>query len=181
MRAVTLVALFALAHVALAQAPESYTKNEASRLAFCAALTGNAKYIVEQKRRGRPAEEVKKTMQANSAANLLVPLVDKVYGDTVKSPWDYAGDFFDECAQNMASVPPARVGMANFCMYNSLISATARQARDAGVPKEQAYRQVPFKGKTPESLIDEVYAREKGSGPTQLAAFNDCIAVLTKE
>jgi hypothetical protein len=163
-----------------AQPPDTYTRNEASRLGFCSGLTINAKYIVEQKRRGRPAEEVKQQMQRNSAADLLVPLVDKVYAEPAKLPWDYAGDFFDECALNMASVPKQRVGMANFCMYNSLIAVTARQARDAGVPKEQAYRSVPFKGKTPESIIDGVYAKDKGAGPSQLDAWNECIAVLTK-
>jgi hypothetical protein len=163
-----------------ARASDTYTRNEVSRLGFCAGLTLNAKYIVEQKRGGRPAGEVKQQMQKNSAAELLVPLVDKVYAENVSSSWDYAGDFFDECALNMASVPRARVGMANFCMYNSLMAVTARQARDAGAPKEQAHRMVPFKSPTVDEIIDGVYAKAKGSGPSQLDAWNECIKVLTK-
>lgn len=177
-------ALFATCGAALAQAPAApsvYSKEEASRLFSCVGFAAHAKTIVERKQRGTPAENVKKTYQGGRLEPLMFPFVDKVYGDPGAKPWEYAGSFFNECAQNVAGVTLQRVEKANYCMFNSLIALSAQQARDAGIPKERAYSFAPAPGEASRAIIDGIYAHKGAGGQEYSAAWTWCISSYVRD
>jgi hypothetical protein len=179
--------VFWMLHVTgvLAQAPAApaggYTRDEASHLFSCVGFAAHAKSIVERKQRGRPADDVKKTYLGGRLEPLMIPFIDKVYADPAPKPWEYASGFFNECAQNVASVPLERVEGANYCMFSSLISLSAQQARDSGIPKEQAYTYAPISNEASRRIIDDIYARKGTSGQEYSAAWNWCMNSFVKD
>ena len=49
-------------------------------------------------------EDAKKRYEGKLDGNqktLVLRIVDRVYGDSFKSSWDYAVSFFSECGQNL--------------------------------------------------------------------------------
>ena len=62
---------------------------------------------------------MKASYAAAADGNLVLPLVDKVYGANFTHRCDYAVAFYRECAVNMAEVAPERTGMPAHCMQNA--------------------------------------------------------------
>jgi hypothetical protein len=159
-----------------------YTSQEMTKLTYCVGLTHNARIISTNKLNGRSAVDVKSDYTSNPNSKLLIPLVDKIYGDAFTNSWDYAGIFFNECALNVVNVPAERVGMANYCMQNGFIADTAQRYRDAGAPKEKAYDQFSkLPSETPRVIIDKVYSHSKGDTTEQMDAWTSCITPLVRK
>jgi hypothetical protein len=161
--------------------PPPYTADEKSRMTFCVGVADVAMAIADDKRMGRPITEVKALYAGKPNAELTVPLVDKVYGEAITNPWDYAVSFFKECALAMANVSSNRVDFASSCMQNGMIASVAQAYRDSGAPKEQAYeRFARFDGPTPRAIIDDVYARPSTRSQVVLDAWNRCMMPISR-
>lgn len=157
-----------------------YSGDEITKMTLCVGLADTAMTVADQKLRGRPLQDVKASYASKANAQVTVPLVEKVYGDTFRLPSDYSVDFFKECAHNMANVAPQRVSLAAYCMQNGMIAGVAQTYRDAGLPKERAYQRFArFEGDTPKSIIDSVYARSVTRSEAMLDTWHACMAPLT--
>jgi hypothetical protein len=159
---------------------QTYTAAEQQRLGFCVSLSVNAYVIAGYKLHGDPVEVPKKLFASNPAANVLVPLVATVYGDTVTDAWNYAGAFYRDCAVQLAKFAPERVADSEPCMYSAVIAATARAARAAGTPQEKVYALYAAKGPEARRIIDSIYAPPAvPADGTELQVFSSCMAPLT--
>jgi hypothetical protein len=169
------------APAAATQAPApSFTAAEQSRLGFCASLSVNAYVIAGDKLRGDPKELPKQLFGARPSADVLVPLVDPIYGDNVSNAWDYAGVFYQDCAVQLAKLAAERAKLTTPCMYSAVVAATARTAREAGTPKAQVYALFAYLGAQATKIIDDMYAPpEVPAEGTELQVFSACMAPLT--
>ena len=163
-----------------AAATQTYTAAEQQRLGFCVSLSVNAYVIAGYKVHGDPKEVPKKLFATNPSANVLLPLVDTVYGDTVTDAWSYAGAFYRDCAEQLAKFAPERVGDTEPCMYSAVIAATARTARAAGTPKEKVYAVYAQQGSEASRIIDSIYAPPTvPADGTEMQVFSSCMVPLT--
>jgi hypothetical protein len=160
----------------------AYTPTEAKGLGYCLWLSSAAYAIAGYKLHGDPASTPKKFYLDDPRSDTLEKLVDTVYVDDVKDAWDYAGDFYRDCAENVAQVAPERSGPSGICMHATLIAATARTAREAGTPKEKLYTLYASKGPMARQIIDGIYApKAVPAQGTELQTWSDCMATFSKQ
>ena len=163
-----------------AAATQTYTAAEQQRLGFCVSLSVNAYVIAGYKLHGDPKEVPKKLFATNPSANVLLPMVDTVYSDTVTDAWSYAGAFYRDCAEQLAKFAPERVGDTEPCMYTAVIAATARTARAAGTPKDKVYTIYAKQGPEARRIIDSIYAPPAvPADGTEMQVFSSCMVPLT--
>jgi hypothetical protein len=169
------------APAAATQAPApSFTAADQSRLEFCASLSVSAYVIAGYKLHGDPKELPKQLFAAKPSADMLVPLVDTIYGDNVSNAWDYAGVFYQDCAVELAKLATERAKLTTPCMYSAVIAATARTARDAGTPKAQVYALFAYLGTQATKIIDDIYAPPAVPAEgTELRVFSTCMVPLS--
>jgi hypothetical protein len=157
-----------------------YTAREQKSLTYCMALSDTALAVATRKVKGAPMAQVKANYAAKPQAAVTVPLVDKVYADSFKSPWDYTVGFFKECGANVAEVPETRVGLASYCLQRGMIASVAHTYKETGAPKETVYEKLAaFKGGTTQQVIDTVYAESKDRAGASLGAWNTCMAPIS--
>jgi hypothetical protein len=157
-----------------------YTAREQKSLTYCMALSDTAMAVATRKVKGAPMEQVKANYASKPQAAVTVPLVDKVYAETFKSPWDYTVGFFKECGANVAEVPETRVGLASYCLQRGMIASVAETCRETGAPKEAVYKQFAgFTGPATKEVIDTVYAESKDRAAASLGAWNSCMAPIS--
>jgi len=135
-----------------------YTAGENKELSYCLWLSTAAYAIAGYKLHGDPESVPKQFYAQDPQSDVLLPLVSSIYGDRVLDAWDYAGDFYRDCASNIAKMAPARSAPSGVCMHATLIAATARTARAAGTPKEKVYALYASKGPLARNIIDGIYA-----------------------
>lgn len=181
------VALGLIPAIALAAEPESpapapdgalrnaYTAAEIPRLSYCMALTSHAHVIALYRSAGRSVDDVKAAYADKPQAEVVLPLVDKVYADAPANPWDYAVSFFAECGEHIASVPAARIGLASYCLQNTLITGTAWDDKAANVPRERALARFEKMGKTPGLLVNRVYDSSDTRAQATGTIWSTCI------
>jgi len=157
-----------------------YSHREYNAMTTCVGLTDNAYSIAVLRLKGRSLADVKSLYDATETAKLMLPLVDKVYGDKVPNAWEYAVAFFSECALNMGDVPASRSGLAGYCMQNGMIASIAARYRDGETPKNWVYEQFAPLGETPKGIIDRVYAASKSRAEAELDAWKVCMAPITE-
>src|ERR1700756_185130 len=75
-----------------------YTAGENKELSYCMWLSTAAYAIAGYKLHGDPASVPKQFYAKDQQSDVLLPLVDNIYGDKVVDAWDYAGDFYRDCA-----------------------------------------------------------------------------------
>jgi hypothetical protein len=157
-----------------------YTAQERTKLTYCVGLADTALAVATRKQKGVPAAEVKANYAGKPQAAIVAPLVDKVYGDQFKSPWDYTVGFFKQCGANVADVPETRVGLASYCLQRAMIAGVAETYREKGTPKEAVYQTFAgFKGEATHEVIDTVYAEPKDRAAASLGAWNTCMAPIS--
>jgi len=157
-----------------------YTHQEYNKMTVCIGMADTAKYVASRKLGGVTKAKMKGFYKSKPNSQLNLATVDKVYSEKFKSTWDYTVGFFNECAQNLASVPPARVKFASYCSQNSLIADVAYGYKSSGKAKDKAYAHfVKLKGKTPNSIIDSVYASSKNRSAIKLDVWNNCMAKIS--
>ena len=152
-----------------------YSAVEKSKATLCVGLTTNALTIAQYRLAGRNISDVKNEYAFRPQSQLLLPLVDKVYLDSVSNAWDYSVSFFKTCASNMAAMTPERSAFATYCMQNVIIATIAESYKNIGAPKENAYRYFEKLGDTPKHIIDDVYSRFQGGPQAQLAIWESCM------
>ena len=158
-----------------------YTPGENKELSYCMWLSTAAYAIAGYKLHGDPDSVPKKFYAQDPQADVLLPLVNNIYSDKVVDAWGYAGDFYRDCADNIAKIAPQRSGPSAVCMYSTLIAATARTARAAGTPKEKVYAIYASKGPLARNIIDGMYAPNKVPAQgTELQTWSDCMAGFSK-
>jgi hypothetical protein len=161
--------------------PKHYTKQEHGRLTYCVGMADTAQYVATSKLRGAPIERVKSQYDSKPNTRLHLATVDKVYGASFTSAWDYTVSFFKECAQELAHVPASRADMAAYCMQNGMIADVAHTYKNSGAPREKAYTHfAQFGSKTPKSIVDWVYASSKGRAEIKLEVWNTCMSEITE-
>lgn len=157
-----------------------YTKQEYNKLTFCVGMSDTAMYVATNKLRDVPEQEMAKFYAARDNSRLNLATVEKVYGATFTSAWDYTVAFFNECAQNLANVPSSRVNMAEYCMQRGLIADFAYGFKTTGAPKERAYAYfAKFPEKTTHEIIDRVYTSSMTRPETKLDAWNTCMSAIS--
>ncbi len=158
-------------------AKPAYTAAERKQLDYCTWLSGAAYTIAGYKLHGAPDTEPKKFYAGDPQAAVLQSLVDTVYGDKVTDAWDYAGQFYQDCALHLGKVSPQRSIGATNCMYQTLIAATARTAREAGTPKEKVYALYAQEGAEARTIIDGMYApKDVPAQGAELQTWKACMA-----
>jgi hypothetical protein len=159
----------------------NYTPTENKDLGYCLWLSSAAYAIAGYKLHGDPATTPKRFYLTDPQSKVLMKLVDSVYADTVTDAWGYAGDFYRECADNVAKVPPERSGPSGACMHATLIAATARTAREAGTPKAKVDALYASKGPMAQKIIDGIYAPAAVPAQgTELQTWSDCMAAFSE-
>ena len=158
---------------------EPFTAAEQSRLGYCVSLSVNAYAIAGYKLHGDPKEVPKQFYASSPSAHALLPLVDTVYGDKVSDAWSYAGAFYQDCAEQLAKIAPARAAHTLPCLYRAVIAATARTARQAGTPKEKVYALYAPQGPDARKIIDGIYAPSLvPADGTELQIWSSCMTAL---
>lgn len=163
-----------------AKAPALYSTNEASRLMLCMSMTDNAMTIATYKATGKPIDEVKALYKQGPQSKMTAALVDKVYGENASNTWDYTVNFYKECAVNMVNMQAPRSDMATYCMQNVMISTTAYNLKEAGLPKETTYKRFDKMGDTPRQIVDDVYRQSGTRTEAATRTWNSCMAPLTE-
>jgi hypothetical protein len=161
----------------------SYTDKEYTGLLRCHGMTDVAWTNAVQKLNGVSLEDAKKHYDGRLEGrmkDLALLVVNQVYKDSFTNAWDYAVSFYAECAQNIADVGKDRSGLANYCMQNSMIGATAAEYRISGQPVKDAYQYFGKLGAeaTPRSIIDRVYAGSKSRAEAGLDEWQSCAKPL---
>lgn len=158
-------------------AKPSYTAPEQKQLAYCMWLSTAAYTIAAYKLHGDPDTVPKQFYTGKPQADVLLPLVNTVYSDQFKDAWNYAGVFYQDCANHLGKVDPQRSIAATNCMYQTLIAATARTARQAGTPKEKVYALYAPEGLEARKIIDGIYApKDPPAQGTELQTWSGCMA-----
>lgn len=157
-----------------------YTHEEYSKMTYCVGMADTAMYVATNKLKGTSMQQMRDYYASKPNSRLPIATVEKVYGDTFSSAWDYTVSFFNECAQNLASVPASRVNLASYCNQNALIAGVAHAYKTSGAPKERAYAAfAAFKSSTPNSVVDKVYASAKNRAEIKLEIWNACMAEIS--
>lgn len=157
-----------------------YSQAENRALTYCVGLTDTAWTIADRKLHGAQRAEVEAYYSAKSPnPKLAAATIDKVYSASFTSAWDFGVGFFHECALNMGQISKERSQFGAYCMQNAMLASVAQQYRDNGASKEAAYSALPIKGKTPESVVDAVYAGQKTHASAMMDAWNTCIKPIT--
>ncbi len=137
----------------------SYSAEEKSRMGACNALGVNAFAIAMAKQGGAKLEDVRQHYAGSDVSKYTLPIVEKVYKDTVTNAWDYALDYFTGCAQEAAQVSQARAVPARFCFLNTLIGADAIASRSHGAAEADVLRKyVALQSDVPKVIVESVYA-----------------------
>lgn len=174
-------AAFAATPAPAAASSPGYTPDEQKQLGYCMWLSSAAYTIAGYKLHGDPDSVPKKFYSTDPQSQVLVPLVSTVYNDKFTNAWDYAGDFYRDCAANLAKIPPERSGASGICMHATLIAATARTAREAGTPKEKVYALYTAQGPAARKIIDNIYApKAVPIQGTELQTWSDCMTAFSK-
>jgi hypothetical protein len=160
----------------------SYTKPERHGLTYCVALSDTAFAVAERKLRGETLGDVRADYAARPRSELTLSLVEKVYGDELKSSWDYAVRFFDECAVNVVEIPAVRLAGADACLQQGMIASLAHSQKAGGATKDSVYAYfAKFPPDSTHAVIDTVYAKaEKDRPAAELSAWNACMEPLTR-
>jgi len=159
----------------------SYTPQEAHGLTYCVGLSDTAFAVAERKLRGAALGDVRVDYAARPRSEVMLPLVDKVYQDDFTSSWDYAVRFFGECGVNVVEIPQLRLGGASECVQRSMIASLAHAQKAGGATKDSVYAYFArFPAETTHPLVDEVFAKTQTRPAAALAAWDACMAPLTR-
>ncbi len=159
-----------------------YTKQETSQMTLCTGLSDTAMHIATKKLQGASRSELEQFYRPKQFSQLNLAAVEKVYAADFTSAWDYTVSFFNECAQNMASVPASRVNLAAYCMQSGLIADFAYSFRSSGAPRESAYAYfAKFPRETTQEIVDRVYAGSLSRAETKLDEWNTCMSRITAD
>lgn len=158
-----------------------YTHKEYLNMTYCIGMSDTARYVATNKLKGVPSGKMKDFYSSKENSRLNLATVDKVYAEKFSSAWDYTVSFFNECALNLANVPSSRVNLASYCAQNSLIADVAHSYKSSGAPKEKAYEHfAKFNSKTPNSIVDKVYASSKDRAEIKLDTWKSCMVELSE-
>jgi hypothetical protein len=166
--------------------PPVYSHDEALGLLTCLGLSDMAGSIAQQKLDNVPLEKVKSDYASRpdpKVAQMGVATAEKVYAETVSGWWTYESAFFNECAQNLASVPANRVDHANHCMQDSMVVDEAYGFKSQNTPKEEALAYLArfgIQGPIPEAIVDLVYATRKDRPELKTELWNRCMATVSE-
>jgi hypothetical protein len=156
-----------------------YNGQEYKMMTYCVGISDSASHIAAEKLKGTPKATIQQFYFGKPQSVLNLATVDKVYNETVTSVWDYSVNFFNECANNLAKVPAARINMASYCMQNQLIADVTHAYKTAGAPKDDAYTHFEkFNPKTTHSIIDKVYSSSQTRADIKLEIWNSCMALI---
>ena len=159
----------------------TYTAQESRGLTYCVGLSDTAFAVAERKLRGSTAGDQRAEYAARPRSELTLPLIEKVYTDEFKSSWEYAVRFFDECAVNVVEIPEDRLAGATMCVQQGMIASVAHAQKAAGTKKDAVYANfAKFPSGSTHAIIDAVYAHAQDRPAAELAAWNACMAPLTR-
>lgn len=156
-----------------------YTSAEAKQLTVCVGLSDTARAIAQMKLNGQSQEFAKSHYSLTPDSQLAVQLVDKVYAEKSTPIWDYSVNFFRECGQNLAEVPPDRISLAAFCWQNAMIAGIAREQSAAGTAREKVYDEFSGLGPSARAVIDRAYEGTRSRADQQLTEWNHCMQPIT--
>lgn len=157
-----------------------FSKNDYAKLTFCLGLSYSAHRIANMKLKGEKKSKIKKLIitdkMTQKGQDNISKLVDGVYKDKFKSAWDYSVVFFKQCAARVASVYSPRVQYALFCTQNSFIADVAYSFKEKGRDKAEAYKYFEkFKGKMPNTVIDNVYKHSIDRKSARVRTWSGCM------
>lgn len=159
-----------------------YTNTEFSKMTYCIGMSDTAMYVATEKLKQRPQSQLISYYANKPNSRLNVAMVEKIYNANFTNAWDYTVSFFQECAANLAAVQASRVKFASYCLQNTLIADVAYANKRYGYPKEQAYKKfAKFKSKTPQQVVDKVYASDKSRAQIKLDVWNDCMTKISED
>lgn len=160
-----------------------YTSHEKVAMSLCMSMSVNAHSIAVRKLAGTPAETLKAHYLSRldpAKGRLMASEVDTIYAADFTDPFAYTATFFRECALNVVGVPEERSKSAAFCTLNAVIGDIAAQDKQAGQPKSVPYAYfAPLHSKTPDEIIDRVYAQSMRTAEVPLSVWNSCMAPIT--
>lgn len=149
-------------------------------MTYCTSLADTARYVSLRKLQNVPKSKLIDIYKSKLNAQLNLATVNKVYATQFKNSWEYTVSFFNECALNLANVPKTSVNFASYCLQNSMIADVAHSYKVSGAPKSKAYAHFAgFNTKTPNRIIDEVYASAKGRVAVKMATWNSCMSKIS--
>lgn len=155
---------------------DTYTVSEKKQLETCLSTTDAARYIASEKKKGVPVEKMKEHFSNIPSEIIPFSLIDKIYGEQFDNAWDYAMIVFDDCAQNIAEISPARASHAHRCMADQFMVDVTRTLKSRGIPKEKVYSLFKTRnGKSSKPVINIVYASSKSRGQLKLDIWNKCL------
>jgi hypothetical protein len=169
------------APAAAAKATPVYSIADRSYLSLCMAMSLSAHDMAEDKLQGEPADRVKAGYAGDPRGPVLVPLVDQVYGDSFTDTWDYTGGFYSDCAASIGHLSVEQSQASMPCLYPALVTAVARDAREAGIGKPQVQAQFASHADLAQAAIDAVYA--PAAVPQKSVVMDDwnsCMDPLTR-
>lgn len=154
------------------------TDKEFAAMPPCVELGEAVWAIANQKLKGVRLEDLKNKYNSQpdtkSKATAL-KVVDRVYADKFVGAGFYATRYLDQCAQTQANVTPNRMGVANSCLDNAYIAATASSFKTSGASSDKAYEPfAEFEGTKAGSIVDRVY-RTSDSGDAGVAEWKACV------
>jgi hypothetical protein len=160
-----------------------YTSHEKAAMSLCMSMSVNAYSIAVRKLAGTPAATLKAHYLSQldpAKGRLMVSEVETIYAANFRDPFSYTASFFRECALHVAAVPEDRSKPAAFCTLNAVIGDIAARDKRAGKPKSVPYEYfAPLHSKTPDQIIDHVYAESMRTAEVPLSVWNSCMAPLT--
>ncbi len=157
-----------------------YSREEHSKMTLCIGMSDTAMFVATRKLRGAPKDALLKFYDGKEHSRLNKATVEKVYGDRFTYAWDYTVEFFSECALNLAGVERKRANLASYCAQNSMIANVAHAYKASGADKQRAYSHFSkLQSKTPNEIIDRVYASSKSRAELMLGEWNSCMSRLT--
>ena len=155
------------------------TDKEFAAITSCVPLADTVRSIAEQKSKGVRLEDVKKQYESQTDTNsrtVALNLVDKVYADNFRGAGLYSMRYLGQCAQKVANVAPNRLGVANSCLSNAHIAATASSLKKSGVSSDKAYEPfADFDGTIAASIIDKVYRSPDSAEDAGVAEWKACV------
>lgn len=160
-----------------------YTSHEKVEMSLCMSMSVNAHSIAVHKLAGIPAATLKAHYLSQldpAKGRLMAGEVDTIYAATFTDPFAYTASFFRECALHVVAIPEDRSKPAAFCALNAVIGDIAAEDKQAGQPRSVPYAYfAPLHSKTPDEIIDRVYAESMRTAAVPLSVWNSCMAPIT--
>lgn len=154
------------------------TDQQFEAVSHCVALGETVWTIADGKLKGVQLEDVKKPYDSqpdSPTKTAILHIVDRVYADTFVTPYAYSLRYFDQCAQKRSDASPEHLGVANSCLRNAYIAATASISKKKGTSSDKAYEPfAEFDGTMASTIIDKVY-RSSEPGETGVTEWKACV------